>query len=91
MKKCYAVVYLDDNNIELQDVFDDYLKSVGATYCRFTDMINNLKESNYELIRTAEFYTLEGETGFGWTAYFKRNEKEFKITYYLLDKTMEEE
>ena len=88
----WVVVYFDDDIIQCTDIFDDYLKAVGAAYTSFLDAVNEMIADNgYELVSKTEFYELECSTGFGWSATLKRKDYEFTLTYYLLKKENKDE
>ena len=94
MKKMWVVIYSDDDIIECVDIFDDYLKGVGATYTRFLDTLEEFKDDGYEVVKTYEFNELECNTGYSWVAKIKRKRKDapnysFTFTYYLLKKEQE--
>ena len=77
----FVVIYNDDDIIQYMEGSDNYLEAVGMAYTRFLDTISDFEEDGYHVERKSEFYDLEADTGWGWTAWF---DKDMKFTIYLL-------
>lgn len=82
----YIVLYETDNLIMVRGIFADFEKALGHLTILMKDDAEDWLVNNYELTRCDDFYSLEGDTGYGWTRWWdnKKSEIHLNIQWYIL-------